>query len=84
MGTLRFKKAPGVPFPLLEVFQDTGDLTFEQLASLRHRGAFSTVSHTFTTCCQLTQNLRSVFPNTTKSDNLLRQWYQVRLAEYDS
>ena len=28
-----------------------GDLSFTQLAELRHRGAFSTVSHTFASCC---------------------------------
>ncbi|KAK4163458.1 thyroid adenoma-associated protein [Cladorrhinum sp. PSN259] len=76
MGTLRLKVTPGVPFPPLDVFRDTGFLTFEQLASLRHRGAFSTVSYTFTTCCQLTQNLWAVFPNAGESDNLLRQWYE--------
>lgn len=79
MGTLRLKKAPGVPFPPFEVFRDTGNLTFEQLASLRHRGAFSTVSYTFMTCCQLTQHLQSAFPDTVESDNLLRQWYQGAL-----
>ena len=66
-----------MPFPPLEVFRETGFLAFEQLASLRHRGAFSTVSYTFTTCCQLTQNLKSVFP---KSDDLLWQWYQGALT----
>ncbi|KAK3996097.1 thyroid adenoma-associated protein [Cladorrhinum sp. PSN332] len=76
MGTLRLKIFPGVPFPPLDVFRDTGFLTFEQLASLRHRGAFSTVSHTFTTCCQLTQNLRTIFPDGDESENLLREWYQ--------
>ncbi|KAI5295035.1 hypothetical protein KEM52_002538, partial [Ascosphaera acerosa] len=29
-----------------------GELTFAQLAELRHRGAFSTVSQTFAACCQ--------------------------------
>jgi hypothetical protein len=77
VGTLRSKKAPGVPFPPLDVFRETGYLAFEQLASLRHRGAFSTVSYTFTTCCQLTQQVRSVYTDMDESENLLREWYQV-------
>lgn len=80
---LRTKKAPGVPFPPLDVFRETGYLTFEQLASLRHRGAFSTVSYTFMNCCQLTQNLRNIYSELDKSENLLREWYQVRLAGHD-
>ncbi|KAI9843613.1 MAG: hypothetical protein M1837_006195 [Sclerophora amabilis] len=32
--------------------KDIGNLSFKQLAELRHRGAFSTVSQTFATCCQ--------------------------------
>lgn len=77
LQTLRLTPGPGVPFPPLAVFQDTGYLTFEQLSSLRHRGAFSTVSLTFTTCCQLTQNLPIVFPETAGSNTLLREWYKV-------
>ncbi|KAK3391959.1 putative death-receptor fusion protein-domain-containing protein [Sordaria brevicollis] len=76
LQTLRLTPGPGVPFPPLAVFQDTGYLTFEQLSSLRHRGAFSTVSLTFTTCCQLTQNLPVVFPETAGSNTLLREWYK--------
>ncbi|KAK3682638.1 putative death-receptor fusion protein-domain-containing protein [Podospora appendiculata] len=76
VGTLRLTPAPGVPFPPPEVFKSVGSLTFEQLACLRHRGAFSTVSLTFTTCCQLTQNLLVVFPEVAASENLLRGWYQ--------
>ncbi|OOF99394.1 hypothetical protein ASPCADRAFT_393269 [Aspergillus carbonarius ITEM 5010] len=33
-------------------FEKIGTLSFIQLAELRHRGAFSTVSQTFATCCQ--------------------------------
>ncbi|KAK4189594.1 thyroid adenoma-associated protein [Podospora australis] len=75
VGTLRLKAVPGVPFPPLDVFKQTGYLTFEQLANLRHRGAFSTVSYTFTNCCQLTQNLKNVFPGTEEAERLLRDWY---------
>lgn len=77
MGTLRLKAVAGVPFPPLEVFKKTGYLTFEQLAQLRHRGAFSTVSYTFTNCCQLTQNLKTVYPNADEEADLLRDWYKV-------
>ncbi|KAK4043957.1 putative death-receptor fusion protein-domain-containing protein [Parachaetomium inaequale] len=76
VGTLRLKNTPGVPYPPLDVFRETGYLTFEQLASLRHRGAFSTVSYTFTICCQLTQHLKNVYSEIDESENLLREWYQ--------
>ncbi|KAJ5668654.1 hypothetical protein N7462_009724 [Penicillium macrosclerotiorum] len=33
-------------------FENVGRASFTQLAELRHRGAFSTVSQTFATCCQ--------------------------------
>ncbi|KAK5664241.1 hypothetical protein OQA88_458 [Cercophora sp. LCS_1] len=79
MATLRLEPSPGVPFPPLTVFRDVGYLTFEQLAALRHRGAFSTVSLTFTTCCQLTQRLQSVYADISGADNLLREWYQGAL-----
>ena len=34
-----------------EGYHQIGHLAFTQLAELRHRGAFSTVSHTFAACC---------------------------------
>ncbi|KAL1839076.1 hypothetical protein VTJ49DRAFT_1877 [Mycothermus thermophilus] len=76
VATLRQKKASGVPYPPLDVFRETGYLAFEQLATLRHRGAFSTVSYTFTTCCQLTQQLADVYADTEDAEELLREWYQ--------
>ncbi|KAK4106469.1 hypothetical protein N658DRAFT_512297 [Parathielavia hyrcaniae] len=75
VGTLRLKKVAGVPYPPLDVFRETGYLTFEQLSNLRHRGAFSTVSYTFTTCCQLTQILKDVYEDIDESEDLLREWY---------
>ena len=81
VGTLRLEPGPGVPFPPLDIFKQVGDLTFEQLAALRHRGAFSTVSLTFTTCCQLTQRLKAVYTDISGSDNMLREWYKVGLSE---
>lgn len=53
-----------------ELFKKVGNLTFEQLSSLRHRGAFSTVSLTFARCCQLSQ--------CHASSELLEIWYKVR------
>ncbi|KAK0621320.1 putative death-receptor fusion protein-domain-containing protein [Bombardia bombarda] len=76
VGTLRRTPGAGVLFPPADVFKDAGDLTFEQLATLRHRGAFSTVSLTFTACCQLTRNLQAVFPEAAGSENFLREWYK--------
>lgn len=59
-----------------EVFVAVGNLTFQQLYSLRHRGAFSTVSLTFARCCQLTEKHSTIV---NKADpNLLNSWYQVR------
>ncbi|RDL34396.1 uncharacterized protein BP5553_07524 [Venustampulla echinocandica] len=39
-----------------KTFAQIGNLAFKQLSTLRHRGAFSTVSLTFSYCCQLTQH----------------------------
>ncbi|KAG5982632.1 hypothetical protein E4U55_001645 [Claviceps digitariae] len=57
--------------PSKEVFERIGNLTFAQLASLRHRGAFTTVSATFATCCQQTKHLRFEELETP----LLQVWY---------
>ncbi|QSZ28922.1 hypothetical protein DSL72_003429 [Monilinia vaccinii-corymbosi] len=54
-----------------ELFTKVGNLTFEQLSSLRHRGAFSTVSLTFARCCQLSQ--------CHASSELLEVWYKGSL-----
>ncbi|KAI4724759.1 hypothetical protein E4T49_07502 [Aureobasidium sp. EXF-10728] len=47
-----------------------GDLTFTQLAELRHRGAFSTVAQTFVICC-----MRSNSGADTVSQDL-KDWYE--------
>ena len=67
-------------YPPLDVFNSIGSLTFAQLSRLRHRGAFSTVSSTFATCCQLTQNLAIAFPGMPESENHLYEWYEVSIA----
>jgi hypothetical protein len=61
---------PLLPFKL---FEQIGDLTFHQLSSLRHRGAFSTVSLTFTICCSITQ-YQGASPNMASK---LQQWLDV-------
>lgn len=48
-----------------------GDLTFAELAELRHRGAFSTVAQTFVVCC-----MRSNGGTDTVSQTL-EDWYKV-------
>jgi hypothetical protein len=58
----------------MKTFRDIGDLAFEQLSSLRHRGAFSTVSMTFARCCQLSQNKTST---ELSRSALLELWYHV-------
>ncbi|KAG0647573.1 tRNA (cytidine(32)-2 -O)-methyltransferase non-catalytic subunit TRM732 [Hyphodiscus hymeniophilus] len=76
IGKLKLKWNNGSPVLSVQVFSDIGHLTFEQLSNLRHRGAFSTVSLTFTRCCQLTQFLT---PNLEPDQKLLEQWYQGAL-----
>lgn len=76
---LRF--GDGSPFLDPKDFEQIGDLTFKQLASLRHRGAFSTVSLTFAKCCQQTQTLSL---STSEKNAMLRKWYQVCLYEQHS
>ncbi|KAF4628970.1 hypothetical protein G7Y89_g9185 [Cudoniella acicularis] len=58
-------------------FSQIGNLSFTQLSTLRHRGAFSTVSLTFSSCCALTQHkmLRSY----TSSSNILQSWWKGTL-----
>ncbi|KAI0166428.1 hypothetical protein GGR57DRAFT_496690 [Xylariaceae sp. FL1272] len=72
----RYNRVLGFLVPSQPNFEDIGRLTFHQLSNLRHRGAFSTVSQTFTACCQLVQ----VVPNKVgdKTD-LLKEWYKGAL-----
>lgn len=59
-----------------EYYRDFGELAFQQLAELRHRGAFSTVSDTFAACC-----LRCAQSEDSRTRVLPRQWYQVSLLD---
>jgi hypothetical protein len=54
-------------------YEKIGMSSFTQLAELRHRGAFSTVSQTFATCCQ-----RCGQSNDPAISALPQRWYQVR------
>lgn len=49
-----------------------GTLSFTQLAELRHRGAFSAVSQTFTACCQKCAQTKDP-----SASGLLNIWYKV-------
>ncbi|KAJ5123735.1 hypothetical protein N7448_009832 [Penicillium atrosanguineum] len=51
-------------------FDKVGKTSFTQLAELRHRGAFSTVSQTFATCCQRCSDSKDV-----SIQELPRLWY---------
>lgn len=54
-------------------FEVIGRLTFQELSTLRHRGAFTTVSQTLATCCQLVHH----FSAAQGGADLLNEWYQV-------
>lgn len=56
-----------------EDYENIGSASFAQLAELRHRGAFSTVSQTFATCCQ-----RCAQSKDQSISSLPNAWYQVR------
>lgn len=66
---------------LYEYFQKLGNLAFTQLAELRHRGAFSSVSQTFAACCRkCAQANQSSDPQVKQSpiSRLPVHWYKVR------
>ncbi|EDN07477.1 predicted protein [Histoplasma mississippiense (nom. inval.)] len=53
-------------------FNKIGTLSFTQLAELRHRGAFSAVSQTFTACCQKCAQTKD-----SSVSGLLNIWYKA-------
>lgn len=63
--------------PSKEAYERIGNLSFTQLASLRHRGAFTTVALTFSTCCQLVKHLDQAKAGAEGGTTLLEQWYAV-------
>ncbi|KAI1117099.1 putative death-receptor fusion protein-domain-containing protein [Nemania sp. NC0429] len=72
----RLNRQQGFLAPSRQNFEDIGNLTFDELSNLRHRGAFSTVSQTFTACCQLVHCIPA-----DKNDHvdLLQKWYEGAL-----
>ena len=69
--TIRNKR-DGAVIPSYDIFSRVGNLSYQQLVNLRHRGAFTTVSATFATCCQLAKHLEAQ-----GDEPLLRTWYKV-------
>ncbi|KAL8645259.1 MAG: hypothetical protein Q9226_007379 [Calogaya cf. arnoldii] len=65
--------------PIGQVFQHDhhrifGELAFTELAELRHRGAFSTVSQTFADCC-----VRCMESEDLETQSLPKEWYRKTL-----
>ncbi|KAL6910490.1 putative death-receptor fusion domain-containing protein [Trichoderma evansii] len=75
--SMRNRSREGLVTPSRKAFEAIGNLSFTQLANLRHRGAFTTVAATFATCCQLTKHLDPVDGEI----SLLETWYQGTLKE---
>ena len=73
--TIRNRSNPGLVTPSASSFSRIGNLSFDQLSNLRHRGAFTTVSTTFATCCQQAKHLDN-------GGSLLNAWYKVNIAFY--
>ncbi|GAW11119.1 hypothetical protein ANO14919_004590 [Xylariales sp. No.14919] len=71
-----YDRKQGYLAPSRQSFEEIGNLTFTELSNLRHRGAFSTVSQTFTTCCQLVQSIPT---DQTGDVDLLKKWYEGAL-----
>ncbi|KAI1154646.1 putative death-receptor fusion protein-domain-containing protein [Nemania diffusa] len=71
----RYDRKQGFLAPSQQNFEEIGNLTFDELSNLRHRGAFSTVSQTFTACCQLIQYI----PAPQRDTNLVKKWYEGAL-----
>ncbi|XDG00834.1 hypothetical protein ABKA04_000449 [Annulohypoxylon sp. FPYF3050] len=73
----RQSRGRGLLAPSKQNFEAIGRLTFDELSNLRHRGAFTTVSQTFTSCCQLVR----YFPVESDDDtSLLDEWYTGALS----
>ncbi|SZF06009.1 unnamed protein product [Blumeria hordei] len=59
--------------PYFNLFSIIGGITFDQLSKLRHRGALSTVSLTFITCCDLVPKWQI---NVSGAKNILDRWLE--------
>ena len=73
MNTTHFDPPLGVDEEEQEDMLILGNLCFEQLVELRHRGAFSAVAQAFTACCTRCRN--SVDKTV---QGYLATWYKVR------
>ncbi|KAK1971837.1 hypothetical protein LY78DRAFT_688694 [Colletotrichum sublineola] len=73
---LKTKAKEGTLRPSTDLFTLVGSLTFDQLSSLRHRGAFNTVSLSFATCCQLVKQLDDPTAGHGGDETLLDIWYK--------
>ncbi|RYO81329.1 hypothetical protein DL766_004480 [Monosporascus sp. MC13-8B] len=72
----RNERAKGLLTLSRDSFERIGRLTFDELSNLRHRGAFTTVTQTFSSCCQLVK----YFPApTTEQASVLGEWYKGAL-----
>jgi len=58
--------------PDRDTYSIAGRLCMDQLMSLRHRGAFSTVAQTFLTCCNLVRGTTQPAIR-----DLINEWYKV-------
>ncbi|KAH6896991.1 putative death-receptor fusion protein-domain-containing protein [Thelonectria olida] len=72
--SIRQRSRPGRIHPPRELYERIGNLSFTQLSTLRHRGAFTTVALTFSTCCQLVKHLQQG-DDGPQGPTLLEQWY---------
>ncbi|KAH7188835.1 putative death-receptor fusion protein-domain-containing protein [Fusarium flagelliforme] len=77
--SIKQRTRPGRICPSREAYERIGNLSFTQLASLRHRGAFTTVALTFSTCCQLVKHLDQGQDGAASGTTLLEQWYSGTL-----
>lgn len=75
---LGVSRVVGSLLPTPEVFRRVGNLAFAQLSTLRHRGAFSSVSLNFTCCCQNARNPHLASVGSELS--LLEDWYKGALS----
>ncbi|EXJ64489.1 hypothetical protein A1O7_00825 [Cladophialophora yegresii CBS 114405] len=64
--------------PSRDLFHAIGSLCLDQLISLRHRGAFSTVAQTFNQCCEKIRLAADASVH-----GLIQEWYTVALAQID-
>ncbi|KAI5868026.1 putative death-receptor fusion protein-domain-containing protein [Durotheca rogersii] len=73
-------RGPGFLAPSRPNFEAIGRLTFEELSTLRHRGAFTTVSQTFASCCQLVKYFPAQLDESGDTSSLLEEWYEGALS----